>query len=332
MKSLNNVTEVVLLPTEWRINIKSNIVTIGSCFAEVLGNQLVENKFSTLSNPLGTVFNPLSMAKLINLAIDNQPLNPALFIENQDGIWLHHDFHSSIWDKTQQGLIAKAENILEQLRLFLKNTDLLVMTFGSAFAYRHKVTNQLIGNCHKIPANNFNKELLHNDQIQIVFEEMIFKLLSFNRHMKIMISVSPVRHTRDTLPLNQVSKSTLRILCHRLSEKFRHVVYFPAYEIMLDELRDYRYFKEDLIHPNKIAEDHIFRIFTNHYLEKETLLLIEQWGSIKQMINHRPSFGLTPSFEKHLKSIDERLVGISHLVNVEEERSWVATKLSEYLA
>lgn len=319
------------MPAEWRINIKSNIVTIGSCFAEVLGEQLFINKFKVLNNPFGTVFNPFSIAKLINLAIDNQPLNPALFVENSDGIWLHHDLHSSIWDKTKERLIVKVSMILKELRNFLKNTDLLVMTFGSAFAYRYKATNQLIGNCHKLPANNFVKELLHNDQIQLVFEEMIFKLLRFNQSMKIMITVSPVRHTRDTLQLNQVSKSTLRILCHRLSEKFRHLVYFPAYEIMLDELRDYRYFKEDLIHPNKIAEDYIFRIFANHYFDNETILFIEKWVNIWQMIQHRPNFGLTPGFEKHLYLIDKKLLEIADTVNVEEERNWVATKLSEYL-
>ncbi len=332
MKSINNVTPVGIEPSTWRLNIKSKVVTIGSCFAEVLGDQLETHKFDACNNPFGTIFNPLTISKLINQAIDSRPLNPALYIENTDGIWLHHDLHSSIWGHSKAEIVSKMESKLQEVRQFLQKADLLVLTFGTAFAYRHKGTNQLIGNCHKLPADRFIKELLNNDQIQNAVEEIIFKLLTYNRKLKIMVTVSPVRHTRDTLPLNQVSKSILRLLCHRLSDKFPHITYFPAYEIMQDELRDYCYYKEDLIHPNRLAEEHIFDVFKSGYLDEPAKHFVEQWATILQMLNHKPNFGHTASYQNHLKRILEKLIFFSENVNVDPEIEAIRTKMSEYLA
>ncbi|WP_025762201.1 GSCFA domain-containing protein [Dyadobacter tibetensis] len=331
MKQPITTTEVAIKPIDWQMNLRTKVLTMGSCFAEVLGQQLLDYKFDVLNSPLGTIFNPLTIAKILNQAVDKEPqVASPLFVENMDGIWLHHDFHSNFWHTKKEALEAQLRTGLGEVREYLKQADLLVITLGTAFAYRHKASNQLVGNCHKVPADRFIRELLHPDQISNALEDTIFRLLSVNRNMKILITVSPVRHTRDTLPLNQVSKSTLRLVCHRLSEKFKHITYFPAYELMIDELRDYRYYKDDLIHPNEMAQEHIFRIFAKNYLEEPAQKFLVEWHAVRQMIHHRSHHGNTESYRKMLLSVDKKLIEISKQVDVTMERIEIAKRLAEF--
>jgi len=330
MKPAKLITEVPIKPSDWKLSHHSKILTLGSCFADVLGNQLNNYKFSVLNNPFGTVFNPLTISKILDSALEGKAANPLLYLQNSDKIWLHHDFHSSQWAPSRDELESKLTSKLSSFRKFLENTDVLVITLGTAYAYRHKVTNLPVGNCHKVPADRFVKELLHPDQITIPFESIINKLRSFRKDLQIILTVSPVRHTRDTLQLNQVSKSTLRLVSHRLSEKFRQIEYFPSYEIMLDELRDYRFYEEDLIHPNKIAEDYIFRIFADTYMSSDTLDFIKEWENIRQMIHHRPQHGFTESHFKLLQVVKDKLTKISGTTDVFSELTEINRRLEEF--
>ena len=330
MHLFNIVTEVNAVSPEWKIDHETEILTIGSCFAEVIGSQLSDAKFPVLNNPFGTVFNPLSIIKILDLALDKKAPNPALFFQNQDKIWLHHDFHSSWWSSDKDDLTLRLTRKLDEIGQYLIKSKVLIITLGTAYAYRHRGTNQLIGNCHKVPADQFVKELLHQDQIMIAFEQLIFRLLSVNRNLKIVLTVSPVRHTKDTLILNQVSKSTLRLVCHKLSEKFRHIEYFPAYEIMVDELRDYRFYKEDLIHPGNIAEEYIFDVFSQGFLTEEARVLIREWSRIKQMIAHRNIYGNTESQFKLLNKVKELLKALSGRIDVSTELADISKRIEEF--
>jgi hypothetical protein len=332
MKQLKFTTELNVIPSEWKINHQSKILTIGSCFADVLGNQLYSNKFPVLNNPFGTVFNPLAITKLLDLSIDGKPPHPALYHQNTDKIWLHHDFHSSLWSENRVELEEKLVEKQKKANQFLRNADVLVITLGTAFAYRHRATNMLVGNCHKVPADRFVKELLHLDQINIGLEHLLFKLQSFRRDLKIILTVSPVRHTKDTLPLNQVSKSTLRLVCHRLAEKFRQVEYFPSYEIMVDELRDYRYYKPDLIHPNSVAEEYIFRAFADAFMDKPALEFMKDWEGIQKMLNHIPQHGFTESHLALLNILQGRLNELSRSVDLSNELIEINRRISEFPA
>lgn len=332
MKSLALNTKVSFAPHDWKINHSSKILTIGSCFAEVLGSQLDSYKFSVLNNPFGTVFNPLSIAKLIDLALDGKVPNASLYHQNADKIWLHHDFHSSFWANTREELETKLIGKLREVNQFIRNTDVLVLTFGTAYAYRHRGSNILVGNCHKVPSDRFVKELLHTDQINISVEQILFKLQSLRRDLKIILTVSPVRHTKDTLPLNQVSKSTLRLVCHRLSEKFRQVEYFPSYEIMIDELRDYRFYKSDLIHPNSMAEDYIFRTFADELIDMPALEFMKEWDGVLKMINHRPQHGLTESHFALLNTLQNKLAALSVVTDVSAELAEIKRRINEFPA
>jgi hypothetical protein len=330
MREIKLSTEVNVEASEWKINHQSKIMTIGSCFAEVMGAQLGNYKFDVLNNPLGTVFNPLAISKIIDLALNEKAPNPALYLQNPDQIWLHHDFHSSLWSLDKSELENNLVEKLAEVKRFLTEADVLVITLGTAYAYRHRQTNQIIGNCHKLPSEKFMKELLHPDQVGIAWEHLIQKLQSFKRDLRIIVTVSPVRHTRDTLPLNQVSKATLRLLCHRLCEKYKQVEYFPSYEIMIDELRDYRFYEEDLIHPNKTAEDYIFNIFASAFLDESAKVFMKDWDSVQQTMNHRPLHGFTKSQMKLLKSLWSRLNAISRNVDVSTELEEIERRIREF--
>ncbi|MCF2488371.1 GSCFA domain-containing protein [Dyadobacter sp. CY347] len=330
MKEIKLTTEVGIAPSDWKIGHHSRIATIGSCFADVLGNQLDGYKFSVLNNDFGTAFNPLAIAKILDSTLENKQPNPALFLENSDKIWLHHDFHSSLYGHDKEGLQAQLTDKLMIAKAFLQSADVLVITFGTAFAYRHKQTNLIVGNCHKLPADRFLKELLHPDQIMIAYDHLVQKLQSFQRNLKIILTVSPVRHTRDTLPLNQVSKSTLRLVCHRLSEKYKHVEYFPSYEIIVDELRDYRFYEEDMIHPSKVAEEYIFNEFAKTYIDSRAQNFMKEWDAIRQMVLHRPLHGVTESHRKLLKNVLAKLRALSPQVDVAREIAETEDKIHEF--
>ncbi|MCF2492136.1 GSCFA domain-containing protein [Dyadobacter chenhuakuii] len=330
MMEIKLSTEVGTTPSDWKIGHHSRIATIGSCFADVLGSQLGGYKFPVLNNDFGTAFNPLAIAKILDITLEGKEPNQALFLENPDKIWLHHDFHSSLYGHDREALHAQLTDKLVSARVFLKEADVLVITFGTAFAYRHKQTNLIVGNCHKQPADRFLRELLHPDQIMIAYDQLIQKLQSFQRNLRVILTVSPVRHTRDTLPLNQVSKSTLRLVCHRLSEKYKHVEYFPAYEIMVDELRDYRFYEEDMIHPTKVAEDYIFNAFAKTYIEPSARNLMKEWDAIRQMTQHRPLHGVTESHRKLLKNVLSKLKALSSQIDVTREIAETEDKIHEF--
>ncbi len=330
MKPITLYTEVGVAPSDWKIDQDSKILTMGSCFAEVMGSQLGNYKFSVLNNPTGTVFNPLSICKILDSALEARLPNPALYFENSDKVWFHHDFHSSLWARSKEELEKKLIHKLADIKSFLSKANVLVLTLGTAYAYRHKTTNTIIGNCHKLPAERFVKELLHTDQITIPFEQLIHKLRSFRRDLRIVLTVSPVRHTKDTLQLNQVSKSTLRLLCHRLSEKFVQITYFPAYEIMIDELRDYRFFKEDLIHPSTVAEEHIFRIFVENYVNPSAYAWMKEWAAIRQSMLHRPLYGNTESHYKLLLNLQQKLVKLAVTMDASEELTDIERRIKEF--
>ncbi len=320
-------TEVDIAPPGWALDHQSSAMTLGSCFADVLGGQLAHYRFPVLNNPFGTVFNPYSIAKLLAMAVEGTAPDPDLFVKNTDGIWLHYDFHSSFWADSRQALAQKLDDCLARVRQCLTQCHVLVVTFGSAYVYRYKQNLALVTNCHKMPQSEFIKELLGHDQVFNVWDNL---LRSPNIKCRVVLTVSPVRHTRDTLPLNQVSKSVLRSLCHRLTEQFDRISYFPAYEIMLDELRDYRFYKADLIHPSAQAEDYIFQKFSQSHIDPAARSTMKEWDGIQKMLSHRPHHGPTDSYRKLLEGTLDKLAGVQEKMKVEDEIREVKSKLAQF--
>ncbi|QDK79909.1 GSCFA domain-containing protein [Spirosoma sp. KCTC 42546] len=273
----------------YRIGLNSQIVTIGSCFAEVMGQRLIDNKLTVLNNPFGTLFNPISIAKLLTMALRGNTPDEDLYCE-RDGIWFHYDFHSSLWATTQNELRDKLAACLGQTADAIRKADYLFLTLGSAMVYRHIQTGKVVANCHKMPGSLFEKYLYQIDHIRDDLTRLLKTLHKVNAKLKVVLTVSPVRHTRDTLPLNSASKSILRVVTHELAVWNDWITYFPAFEFMMDDLRDYRFYEADLIHPNKQAHDYIFGKFAESAFDPELRSFVTKWAQISRSLAHRPLY------------------------------------------
>jgi hypothetical protein len=327
---MNFRTKLQIPESTDKISLQTPVLTLGSCFAEVIGSRLSDNKIPTLSNPFGTIFNPISMAKLIYQAIDNQAPDNNLYVEHQ-GVWFHYDFHSSLWGNSKEELTEQLTQKMQEVKKWLQTTDFLILTFGTAFVYRHLETNKIVANCHKTPAKFFQKELL---SIETIFNEFKKSVLSSdNQHSRrnIILTVSPVRHTRDTLPLNAVSKSILRVACHELTESQPNTQYFPAYELLLDDLRDYRFYKPDLIHPSEVAEEYIFEQFSATYFDQNLQQFMMEWKKIRQALAHKPLQPHTSAHRKFLENVLEKLKRLSDKIDVRTEIQQVEQQLQTFM-
>lgn len=319
-------TEIEVAPARFKISTDSKIMTVGSCFSEVIGGQLTDNKIQCLCNPYGTVFNPSSIFKLISHSLQNQPVFKHLFLEN-NGIWQHYDFHSKFYGNSKEELERKLNTTHKNVNQFLRKANFLVITLGSSIVHQLRENRQVVSNCHKTPATSFKKEMLSVQEILLRFRLMYDALKMQNNKIKILLTVSPVRHTRETLQLNSVSKSILRTACYHLEQDFEDVHYFPSYEIMMDDLRDYRFYATDMIHPNEQAEQYIFEKFAQTYYTDELTSFLKEWNKIKMSINHRPIQTDTPAHQKFLVNLLEKLDVLSKKIDVSNEIEIIRAQL-----
>jgi len=300
------------------IPLSSSVLTLGSCFADGIGNKLKANKFNVMINPFGTTYNPLSIHKLIQLAIHNQPPAPETFLSH-DGIQHNYDFHSSFGAISKTDLEQNLVNTIGSVHFFLKNCNFLFLTYGTSWVYERNDSGEVVSNCHKQPAALFTKRLLTQKSIEDSFGEMHSELKKLVPGIRIILTLSPVRHVKDTLELNSVSKSLLRVACHSIKEQFADVDYFPAYEIMMDDLRDYRFYASDMIHPSVEAENYIWEKFMEMYFSSETKEILNEWQSIKKMMEHRPFFPESLSHQKFQQTLRVKLEALQSKLDVTEE-------------
>ncbi|MFD2245762.1 GSCFA domain-containing protein [Pontibacter ruber] len=317
-------TEVQVKPAAISLSLRSKLVTIGSCFAEVIGNKLRDNKADALVNPFGTIFNPLSACLLLEAAA-GKPYNFEQHLVENNGIWYAYDLHSSLSSPDRNELLSLIEQKLSQTREQLQQASLLILTLGTAIGYRLNSTGNVVANCHKLPARNFTRFILSTEEIVNAFESMYPVLKQLNPSLQILLTVSPVRHIKETLPLNSVSKSTLRVVCHQLTELHPDVLYFPAYEIMMDDLRDYRFYKQDMIHPTETAEDYIWQKFAAAYFDKEFQDFLEEWAKIRSALAHRPFHPDTAAHQSFLQRT------LQHLQQLEQKYQIDCTEETQLL-
>ena len=313
----------------YSIGLQSRIVTVGSCFADVMGRRLADHKLTVLNNPFGTIFNPVSMAKLLTMAIAGISPDESRYVE-RDGIWFHYDFHSSLWANSRNELHDALVDCLMQTANAIRQADFLLLTLGSAVVYRHIETGSVVANCHKMPGSLFEKYVYQIDYLRDDLTRLLKMLHKANPKLKIIVTVSPVRHTRDTLPLNSVSKSVLRVIAHELTTWHNWVSYFPAYELMIDDLRDYRFYEADLIHPNRQAHDYIFGKFAESAFDTELRDFVAEWAQVGKSLAHRPLYGdHSPAYQQFLAKLLIRLETMSKRVNVSAELADVRSRLEK---
>jgi hypothetical protein len=307
-----------------KISLHTPILTLGSCFADMVGNQLKDNKLEVDINPFGTLFNPLSIFKILSPTYIQA--DERLYVQNPEA-WVHYDFHSQFSGNTEEELSNTLIDKIAKTQSSRLEAQSLILTFGTSFIYKLLQPQTYVANCHKMHKSLFEKELLSVKDICKSFAILYKELKEINPNLRIILTVSPVRHTKDGMAENQVSKSILRAACHYLTTDYQDVEYFPSYEIMMDDLRDYRFYKSDMIHPNEVAEQYIFDRFSETYFDDNLKDFIKKWQPIRKALNHRPFNEKSVSHQQFLRKLLEDLEVISDLVNVGEEMEEVRGKL-----
>ena len=278
-----------------KIDYSSKIFGIGSCFAQNLGEKLEYFQFSQLTNPFGIIFNPASLATLLERITSRKQFEEKdCFLLND--VWQSFELHSCMNALTQDDFLQTANKTLSKAQEFLSSCTHVVLTFGTSWVYELKENQVIVANCHKVPQFNFEKRLLSLQEIQESLNRIDKAIKQINPETTILYTISPVRHLKDGFEENFISKSQLRIASHEFSKSNKKWKYFPSYEIMMDELRDYRFYATDMLHPNDLAIDYIWDKFIKVWVETETMALMKQVDSIQKRKNHKP---FNSSSEKH---------------------------------
>ncbi len=323
-------TRIQLSEFPFRINHQHKLLAIGSCFAEHMGNSLERFKFPILNNPLGILFNPISLQKVLKNCLEADTVDWASGLLEHQGRFFHYDYHSDYWAEDPSLLIDRLRQDSLRVKEYLKHTDLLLLTWGTARVYHRLDQGSLVASCHKQAAALFEKRMLQVEEILKNFMDFWHLLKTFNPGLKVLMTLSPVRHTRDTLIINQVSKSTLRLAQHELCEMLEDCFYFPSYEIMLDDLRDYRFYEKDLIHPNELAQDYIWQHFQQSLMDQNTRELNKKWLKLLVALEHRPNYPGSPSHVGFLRKTLARLEDFEDQLSLQPEIQSIREQLKQF--
>ncbi|HTF20185.1 MAG TPA: GSCFA domain-containing protein [Chryseolinea sp.] len=310
-----------------RMAVSDRIFTIGSCFSDAIGERLANYKLGTYPNPAGILYNPVSIHRVLNLAMQGDAPSEANYTAGE--VIFHHDFHSSLFAASKGGLQKILQQVMSDCQGYLQQSTWLIITYGTAWVYRRGDNGGIVANCHKQPSSGFVKSLLSHGDVEASFRDFYDTLRAFNPELKVILTISPVRHMKDTLEGNSVSKSVLRVACENITREHQRVFYFPAFEIMMDDLRDYRFYRPDMIHPNEVAEAYIWEKFAGTWFDDQLLAFITSWKSIRQALQHRPFHPGTAAHRQFLTTILERISAWSAFVNTEAERDQVMAQLIE---
>lgn len=277
----------------------SSITAIGSCFSNHIGQYLANRYFNVLSNPLGILFNPVSIEMMIDRALKNKPYSDNDTVHHLD-TWHLIALHGSNQDSNQLRLLDTTNRMQDLLAAHLKESDVLLITLGTATVYRYLSGGYIAGNNHKLPLDMFEKSTLQVVDVRNSLVRTIRSVRKVNPAVKIILTVSPVRHLRDGPVQNLLSKSTLIVASHSVLKDFSDVHYFPAYEILMDELRDYRFYKEDLVHPSDAAVEYIWTRFVESHFTNKARLYLNDVDQMNAMEQHRPLFPESSEHQKFL--------------------------------
>lgn len=319
-------TELIVPISQEKITLKNRILTIGSCFADSIGNRLNAFKFQTIANPFGTVYNPISIHKLLQLSVMKQTMPADSFLQ-RDEVYFNYNLHSSFSALQKEELSLQIQKEIDNTHYFLAATDVILLTYGTVWVYERKDTGEIVANCHKQASGFYTKRVLSQEEIVNNFSAIHSLLKSVRPNVRIILTVSPVRHLKDTLELNSVSKAILRSACYEVSKEFNNVHYFPSFEIMMDDLRDYRFYKADMLHPTDEAEEYIWEKFAHCYFDTDTLLFVKKWINIKNSLRHKAFHPTSTSHQQFLQSLYKSISELKSIVNVEEELSIVQGQL-----
>lgn len=285
------------------IDYNSKILLLGSCFSENIGNILSYFKFQANQNPFGILFQPKAIENLITKVINEESYTKNDLTFNNER-WHCFDAHSSLSAADKNELLENINTALIQTKKQLEEATHIIITLGTSWVYRFIETDVIVANCHKVPQKKFLKELLTVDEISETLESSIALIKSINTNISVILTVSPVRHLKDGFVENMRSKSHLIAGVHTIVNSRNNIHYFPSYEIVMDELRDYRFYNEDMIHPNKTAINYIWEKFVSSWFSEESQITMEEIETIQKGISHRPFNESSEQHQQFLKNLE----------------------------
>lgn len=289
-------------------------VMLGSCFTDNIGERLQNAMFDCNSNPCGTLYNPASIASALLDILYERPYNENDLIE-YNGLWHSFNHHSRFSGDDKADVVRRINDAIKGAVKSLSNASVLIITFGTAWIYRLKEGNGVVANCHKMPASTFNREMLSSTQIYGLWKKMLRELSARYPELKVIFTVSPIRHLADGAHANQLSKAALLEAVDRLVGEFpNQAIYFPAYEIMMDDLRDYRFYAADMVHPSEVAVDYIYDIFRQSFMTSDTVATSEICESLTRRLKHRPIHGDAPDINAILQNFVSKYPALASIV------------------
>ena len=292
--------------TSSAIDYNSRVILLGSCFSDNIGQKLSYHKFQSVLNPFGILFHPKAIESVIHNAITNKEYTEEdLFFFNER--WQSFTAHSKLSFSSKEETLNQLNKASELINTALKNSTHIIITLGTSWVYRFLKTSQIVANCHKVPQHKFKKELLPVAEINKSLSSIISQIREVNPSINFIFTVSPVRHLKDGFIENQQSKSHLISALHQIIPLHKNTFYFPSYEIMMDELRDYRFYKEDMIHPNLLAINYIWEKFYENWLSDEALELKKEVIKIQKSLEHKPFNPNTDEHREFLASLQEKI-------------------------
>jgi hypothetical protein len=309
---MNFTTKVSIPESHIPIDYNSKIVSFGSCFAGNMAEKLEYFKFQNTVNPFGIIFNPVSIEKLVSRAVNHEQFTEKdIFFHNER--WHCYEVHSDLSTENKEEFLNTLKSLQQSTLQQITESTHIIITFGTSWIYKLKSTNEAVANCHKAPQNQFYKEILSVETITKSIQNTIDLLQKTNPNCTIIFTISPVRHIKDGFVENQRSKAHLITAIQQIIQYPLSIVnYFPSYEILLDELRDYRFYAEDMLHPSQVAIDYIWERFTETWISELSYTIMEEVDNIQKGLAHRP---FNPNSESHIKFADKLKMKITKLVS-----------------
>lgn len=309
-------TDVKIQPIEQRIVYGDKLLFLGSCFADEIGNICKGLGFDALVNPFGVLFNPASTSQSVERLESGKDFTKDDVIEVGGEFFCTFSHNTEFWNPSPEKLLETVNSSLNSARQHFMHAKWIVISLGTSWIYRHKQRGLIVSNCHKLPSQLFQREFLTTEQST----ELLSQLVEKHKDKKFIFTISPLRHLKDGLHENQISKAALLLAVDEICKHFGNAHYFPAYEILLDELRDYRFYKEDMIHPTEQAVRYIWERFTDFAIAESELPAMKQAQELKLMLQHKVFFPESEAFRKFEKLKNEKIQElISHYSNIKLE-------------
>lgn len=288
------------------IDYNSKVILLGSCFSDNIGKKLRYHKFQSVLNPFGILFHPKAIESVIKNAITKKEYTEEdVFFFNER--WQSFTTHSKLSASSKEEALNQLNQASALINTALKSSTHIIITLGTSWVYRFLASGKIVANCHKVPQHKFKKELLPITEINKSLSSIISLVRKVNPNINFIFTISPVRHLRDGFIENQQSKSHLISALHQIIKNQKNIFYFPSYEIMMDELRDYRFYKEDMIHPNQIAINYIWEKFYENWLSDEAIDLKKQVIKIQRGLEHKPFNTDSNEYREFLSSLQKKI-------------------------